>query len=71
MLVEESLWESERRLADIIFFLPDPTYTIDPEGKFIAWNLAMEEMTGIKANDILGKGNYEHALHFSATEDPR
>ena len=70
MLVEESLWESERRLADIIFFLPDPTYTIDPEGKFIAWNLAMEEMTGIKATDMIGKGDHEYSLPFYGERRP-
>ena len=27
----------------------------------IAWNRAIEEMTGIHAKDMLGKGNYEYA----------
>jgi PAS domain S-box-containing protein len=67
---EESLRESERRLADIIDFLPDPTYAIDLEGRLIAWNRAMEEMMGVKAKDILGKGNYEHALHFYGERRP-
>jgi len=70
VLAEESLRESERRLADIIDFLPDPTYAIDLEGKLIAWNRAIEEMTGVKAKDILGKGNYEHALHFYGDRRP-
>jgi PAS domain S-box-containing protein len=70
VLAEESLRESERRLADIIDFLPDPTYAIDLDGKLIAWNRAMEEMTGVKAKDILGKGNYEHALHFYGDRRP-
>jgi PAS domain S-box-containing protein len=69
-LTEESLREQERRLADIIDFLPDPTYAIDLEGRLIAWNRAMEEMTGVKARDILGKGNYEHALHFYGDRRP-
>ena len=69
-LTEESLREQERRLADIIDFLPDPTYAIDIEGRLIAWNRAMEEMTGVKAKDILGKGNYEHAVHFYGDRRP-
>jgi PAS domain S-box-containing protein len=44
--VEEARRESERRLADIIDFLPDATLAIDRRGKVIAWNRAIEEMTG-------------------------
>jgi PAS domain S-box-containing protein len=67
---EEALRESERRLADIINFLPDPTFAIDHGGKLIAWNRAMEEMMGIKAKDVLGKGNYEHGLYFYGDRRP-
>ena len=62
--VEEALRESERRLADIIDFLPDATLAIDREGRVIAWNRAMEEMTGVKAENMLGRGDYEYALPF-------
>ncbi len=67
---EESLRESERRLEDIIDFLPDPTFAIDLEGRLIAWNRAVEEMTGVRAKDILGRKNYEHALHFYGDRRP-
>jgi PAS domain S-box-containing protein len=69
-LTEDAMRESERRLADIIDFLPDPTYAIDLEGRLIAWNRAVEEMTGVKSRDILGKGNYEHSLHFYGDRRP-
>ena len=36
-----------RRLNDIIEFLPDPTFVIDSHGEVIAWNLAIEEMSGV------------------------
>jgi PAS domain S-box-containing protein len=68
--VEEALRESERRLADIIDFLPDATLAIDLKGKAIAWNRAIEEMTGVKAADILGKGDYEYALPFYGIRRP-
>jgi PAS domain S-box-containing protein len=67
---EEALRESERRLADIIDFLPDATLAIDRQGKVIAWNRAIEEMTGVKAHEILGKGDYEYALPFYAVRRP-
>jgi PAS domain S-box-containing protein len=64
---EFSLIESEKRLADIINFLPDATFAIDRAGKVIAWNRAIEEMTGVAAADILGKGEYEYAIPFYGT----
>ncbi len=67
---EEALQESERRLADIIDFLPDATVAIDLNGKVIAWNRAIEEMTGVSAEDMLGKGNYEYALPFYGEHRP-
>lgn len=67
---EIALIESQQRLADIINFLPDATLAIDLEGKIIAWNKAVEEMTRVKAKDILGKGNYEYALPFYAERKP-
>ena len=68
--IEEALKESERRCADIIDFLPDATFAIDLSGKVIAWNRAMEEMTGVKAEDMLGKGNYEYAMAFYGMRRP-
>ena len=67
---EEALKESQQQLADIINFLPDATFVIDREGRVISWNRAIEEMTGIKAKDMLGKGNYEYALPFHGTRRP-
>jgi PAS domain S-box-containing protein len=57
-------------LADAIDFLPDATLAIDMEGKVIKWNRAMEALTGVKARDMLGKGNYEYALPFYGTRRP-
>jgi PAS domain S-box-containing protein len=67
---KEAAVESRRRLADILQFLPDATMVRDAEGRIVAWNKAMEEMTGVKAEDILGKGNYEHALPFYGERRP-
>ncbi len=67
---EAALRDSQRRLADIIDFLPDPTWVIDRQGKVLAWNRAMEELTGVPARDILGKGDYEYALPFYGQRRP-
>ena len=67
---EEALRESEQRLSDIIDFLPDATFAINQQRRVIAWNHAIEEMTGIKAPDMLGKGDYEYALPFYGIRRP-
>jgi len=64
---EAALRESEKRLSEIIDFLPDATFAIDREGKVIAWNRAIQELFGVSSEKILGKGNYEYALYFYGT----
>ena len=67
---EEALLDAYRRLNDIIDFLPDATFVIDCEGKVIAWNRAMEQMTGIPKAEMIGKGNHEYALPFYGQRRP-
>jgi PAS domain S-box-containing protein len=61
---EEELRTAHQRLFDIIEFLPDATFVIDDQKKVVAWNLACEQLTGIKKQAILGKGDYEYAVPF-------
>ena len=67
---EEAQRESERRLADIIDFLPDATLAVDGEGRVIIWNRAIEEMTGVAKEEMLGRGDYEYALPFYGRRRP-
>ncbi len=67
---QEELKESQRRLADIIDFLPDATMVIDAEGRVTAWNRAMEEMTGVKAGEIIGRGDHAYAVPFYGEQRP-
>jgi PAS domain S-box-containing protein len=68
--VEASLQTSEKMITDIISFLPDATFAIDSGGRVISWNRAMEEMTGVMATDIVGKGNHEYAMPFYGSRRP-
>jgi PAS domain S-box-containing protein len=56
--------ESASKLAAIIEFLPDATFVIDLEGKVIAWNRAMEEMTGVNKKDMIGQEDHAYAIPF-------
>ncbi|GAG52881.1 unnamed protein product, partial [marine sediment metagenome] len=69
-LAEEAIKNSERYLTQIINFLPEATFMIDTEGRVVFWNRKIEEMVGVKSENILGKGNYEHALPFYGERRP-
>lgn len=63
-LFAEEFIDSKERLSDIINFLPDATFVIDSAGRVIAWNRAMEKMTHVNADKMLGKGKYEYSIPF-------
>jgi PAS domain S-box-containing protein len=70
-LAEDALQESERRIADLIQFLPDATLAIDKEKRIIIWNKAIEEMTGIMAEEMIGKGDYAYTIPFYGEARPQ
>ncbi len=67
---EATIRDLERREADIINFLPDATFAIDTKGVVIAWNRAIEEMTGVSAAKMAGKGEYQYAIPFYGSRRP-
>ncbi|MEN6519458.1 MAG: PAS domain S-box protein [Methanospirillum sp.] len=67
---EESIRDLECREADLIDFLPDATFAIDRAGRIISWNRAIEEMTGVPAAEMLGRGDYEYAVPFYGHRRP-
>ncbi len=66
----EALKAAHHQLEDIIEFLPDATFVIDREKKVLAWNRAMEDMTGIEKHDVLGKDDYLYAVPFWGARTP-
>jgi serine phosphatase RsbU (regulator of sigma subunit) len=67
---EKSQKESQQLMSDVISFLPEAIMAIDLSGGVIIWNQAMEVLTGVKARDILGKGDYEYSLPFYGYKRP-
>ena len=67
---EDSLRESEKRMSQIFDFLPDATFAVDMNGNVIAWNKAIEEMTGVSSALMIGKGNYEYSIPFYGIRRP-
>ncbi|MCQ1539345.1 SpoIIE family protein phosphatase, partial [Methanocalculus taiwanensis] len=67
---EEEIARSHQSLTEIINFLPDATFVINMGGSVITWNRAMEELTGVPAESMLGKGDYEYAIPFYGERRP-
>ena len=67
---EEKIKNSEQRLSQIINFLPAPTWVIDHQGKVLAWNRAIEKLTGTKSENMVGKGDYEYAIPIYGERRP-
>ncbi|MFZ0004984.1 MAG: response regulator [Methanoregula sp.] len=61
---ESDLRNLERRESDILDFMQEPTFTIDISGQVTSWNCAIENLTGVPATEILGKGDHEYAIPF-------
>lgn len=61
---------TRRQLMDIIDFLPDATFVIDQNKRVIAWNRALEEMTGFKKQEMIGKGEYAYSIPFYGEPRP-
>jgi PAS domain S-box-containing protein len=45
-------------------------WVVDNQGRVAAWNRATEKLTGIKANEILGKSDYEYSIPFYGERRP-
>lgn len=68
--IEEELRQEHRKLFDIIEFFPDAVFVIDQDKKITAWNRAMEIMTGVGKEQMLGRGDYEYAIPFFGSRRP-
>src|SRR5208337_3962365 len=52
---------SRKIVFDLINFSLDAEFAIDPDGNVLAWNMAMEPLTGVSSQTLLDKGNFAYA----------
>lgn len=55
---------SRKRLLDIIENLPDATFVVDKKKRIIAWNKAIEEMTGFTKKEMLSCQPRQYSIPF-------
>lgn len=54
----------------ILDALPDPVFAIDKDGRVIIWNKEIEKFTGVKEEEILGKGDLAYSKVFFGEARP-
>jgi len=59
---EAELKNAYQRMADILEFLPDATLVVDCERRVVTWNRALEELTGVPKEEMIGRGDQAYAL---------
>ncbi|MSN24607.1 MAG: PAS domain S-box protein [Geobacter sp.] len=67
---EQETRNAYQQLSDIVEFLPDATFVVDKDKRVIAWNRAIEEMTGLKKGDVIGQGDYVYSIPFYGERRP-
>gem|GEM_PF-634802 len=70
-LLEEEVRASRTQLHDILEFFPDAVLAINLNREIILWNKAMEEMTGVPAAEMMGKGDYTYTVPFYGSPRPQ
>jgi PAS domain S-box-containing protein len=68
--LEKQLQKINQEFGNIIESIPDPVFTLNEEGKVSLWNAAMEQITGVKKEEIVGKSNYTQAIPFFGPSCP-
>lgn len=66
----EALADAHQQMEAIFNFLPDPSFVVDTDGRVTMWNRSIEELTGVRAREILGKTNRAYAVPFFGDRRP-
>ncbi len=67
---DDELRRAHKKLQDIIDFLPDATFVIDQNRRVISWNRAIEVMTGVCKEEMVGESDYAYAEPFYGSKRP-
>ncbi len=60
----------DRQLQDILGFIRDPVVIVDRAQCVAAWNMAMEQLTGVSEADVIGSHDFHHLLPFNDPSRP-
>lgn len=63
---KDALVESEQQLRAIMRGFSIPTFVINKQHKIVSWNRALEEMSGISVDTVMGTNEHWRAFYYSA-----
>lgn len=69
-LIQE-MKDNKEKLTTILETAPIGMHIIDEKGKIIEWNKTLEDLTGIKKKDVLGKYNWDIQAKFIVDKNKR
>ncbi|MGB8308853.1 MAG: response regulator [Methanoregula sp.] len=69
-MVGRGIGTAQKILTDVVHFFSDPAFVIDRDGKVIAWNDGMVNLSGIDAADMIGKKDHAYAEPFFGRKVP-
>jgi len=55
---EEALRMSREKLQEAVEFMPDATFVVNRERRVVAWNRAMEALSGVSREEVMGTHDY-------------
>ena len=67
---ESTADQPEFKMADILYYHPNPTLAIDLDGRVIVWNQAMEGISNVPASKMVGYDNYKYSKVFYGVRKP-
>jgi PAS domain S-box-containing protein len=67
---EQDLLSSRRYLSELIDTLPDALFAIDADGAVTIWNRAIEQMSGVSRESVLGQRGSAYAKAFYGRRRP-
>jgi PAS domain S-box-containing protein len=59
----QALRKSEQKLKATVYGSPIPQFSIDRDHRVVYWNKALEEISGLKAEEMVGTDNYWSAFY--------
>gem|GEM_PF-650427 len=67
---EDALQKSEQQLRNLIEFSTDGITMVNEEGGVVEWNRGMEQITGVKRREVLGRSIWEIQLSATPAAQP-
>jgi len=67
---EHAIQIANKQMQDILAGIPDPVVIVDNKNAVIAWNTAMEQLTGVQKTSVIGRNDCDRFFPFYNSARP-